>query len=91
MPHTCDDALRELYGYLDGVLTVERRTVISVHLEACSHCLDAFDFEVELRQVVATRCREEVPESLRIRILEVIQRTVLESDGQPPERGPIVG
>ncbi len=80
MAHSCEDSLRELYGYLDGALTIERRTVIKVHLEECSHCVEVFDFEVELRQVIAMRCREEVPESLRIRILEVIEQTVLEVD-----------
>ena len=80
MAQSCEESLRELYGYLDGALTVERRTVIKVHLEECSHCVEVFDFEVELRQVIAMRCREEVPESLRIRILEVIEQTVLEVD-----------
>ena len=80
MAQSCEESLRELYGYLDGALTIERRTVIRVHLEECSHCVDVFDFEVELRQVIAMRCREEVPESLRIRILEVIEQTVLEVD-----------
>lgn len=80
MAQSCEDSLRELYGYLDGALTVERRTVIRVHLEECSHCVEVFDFEVELREVIAMRCREEVPESLRIRILQVIEQTVLEVD-----------
>ena len=78
MGKSCDDALRELYHYLDGALTIERRTVISAHIDACAHCLHVFDFEAELRQVVAMRCREDVPESLRIRILEVIERTELD-------------
>ena len=77
MGHPCDDALRELYAYLDGALTIERRTLISTHIDECSHCLDAFDFEAELRQVVAMRCREEVPETLRIRILQVIEQTTI--------------
>ena len=80
MAQSCEDSLRELYGFLDGALTGERRTVIKVHLEECSHCLEVFDFEVELRQEIAMRCREEVPESLRIRILKVIEQTVLDVD-----------
>ena len=78
MGHSCEDAIRELYGFLDGALTIERRTIISAHIEQCSHCLEVFDFEAELRQVIAMRCREDVPESLRIRILQVIERTPLE-------------
>ena len=78
MGNSCEDAIRELYSFLDGALTIERRTIISAHIEQCSHCLEVFDFEAELRQVIATRCREDVPETLRIRILEVIERTALE-------------
>lgn len=79
MGHSCEDAIRELYTYLDGALTVERRTMISAHIDECSHCLEVFDFEAELKQVIAMRCREEVPESLKVRILEIIERTNLES------------
>jgi mycothiol system anti-sigma-R factor len=81
MSHSCEDAIRELYGYLDGALTVERRTVISAHIDACSQCLEVFDFEAELRQVIAMRCREEVPEALRRRILDVIERAGPDSSG----------
>ena len=44
----CDDALHELYGYLDGELTVERRITIQHHLDDCPPCYEAFDFEAEL-------------------------------------------
>ena len=64
----CNEALRELYSFLDGHLTVERRTVISSHLDDCHGCLEAYDFEAELKQVIAQRCREEVPQELRDRI-----------------------
>ena len=44
----CQEALRELYLYLDGHLTIERRTVIRTHLDACGHCGSTFEFEFEL-------------------------------------------
>jgi mycothiol system anti-sigma-R factor len=64
----CDEALSELYHFLDGELTVERRVEIQRHLDECGPCLEAFDFEAELRSVVAERCRERVPDGLRERI-----------------------
>ncbi len=45
----CVDALRELYLYLDGELTVERRVTIEVHLNECSPCMEKYEFEEELR------------------------------------------
>lgn len=66
----CADALEELYVYLDGELTDEKRSTIRHHLDDCNPCFEAFDFEAELRIVISTRCRDEVPESLRTRIAQ---------------------
>jgi mycothiol system anti-sigma-R factor len=68
----CSEALHELYTFLDGELTVERRTHISRHLDDCGGCLEAFDFEAELRIVVSQKCRDEVPESLRRRVAQAL-------------------
>jgi mycothiol system anti-sigma-R factor len=71
----CEEALQELYVYLDGELTEEKRGVIRGHLDDCNPCFEAFDFEAELRIVISTRCRDEVPESLRDRIAQQLQST----------------
>lgn len=70
----CQDALQTLYHYLDGELTPERRAAIQRHLSQCGPCLDAFDFEAELKAVVARSCRDQVPDSLRQRVAEVIEQ-----------------
>jgi mycothiol system anti-sigma-R factor len=64
----CRQALERLYNYLDGELTASRRLEIRAHLEECSSCLEAFDFEAELKIVVARHCRDRVPERLRVRV-----------------------
>lgn len=66
----CDEALHELYTFLDGELTEARRTRIRVHLDDCSPCLEVFDFEAELRLVIKQKCQDQVPESLRQRIFD---------------------
>lgn len=68
----CTDALKTLYSYLDGELTPERRTVIQRHLSECEPCLHAFDFEAELKVVIARSCRDQVPEHLRSKIADAI-------------------
>jgi mycothiol system anti-sigma-R factor len=72
MSDPCEEALHELYHFLDGELTDTRRHLISSHLDGCSSCLGAFDFEVELRHVVSQRCRDSVPDALRDRIAKAI-------------------
>jgi mycothiol system anti-sigma-R factor len=69
----CNETLRELYLYLDGQLTDEDRVHIQQHLDDCSPCLEAYDFEAELRLVVRSRCVDHVPESLRARIARALE------------------
>lgn len=69
----CDDAVHRLYHFLDGELDDQKRHDIKHHLDECLPCLEAFDFEAELRIVIAQKCRDEVPEHLRHRIAEAIQ------------------
>jgi mycothiol system anti-sigma-R factor len=68
----CRAALETLYSYLDGELTLERRETIRHHLEECSPCLHAFDWEAELKSLVGRCCRDPLPDNLRRRIVEVI-------------------
>ena len=69
----CRDSLTEIYWFLDGELTPERRALIRQHLEACHGCLETFDFETELRSVVSTCCKErQLPPGLRERIAQVL-------------------
>jgi mycothiol system anti-sigma-R factor len=68
----CSETLQELYQFLDGELTDEKRVQIQQHLEDCPPCFEAFDFEVEIKQYIAQKCRDRVPESLRVRIAEAI-------------------
>jgi mycothiol system anti-sigma-R factor len=81
MDDECYEAVEQLYFYLDGELTFERRVVIAQHLADCPPCGDAFEFEAELRIVIAQRCRERVPEGLRARVYESLRRL-----DQPPSQ-----
>ena len=59
----CQDALHELYGFLDGELTEDRRVAIQHHLDTCQPCAEPYDFEAELRAVVRRKCQEQVPDA----------------------------
>lgn len=68
----CEETIERLYHYLDGELTDERRSEIKRHLDDCSPCLDAYGFESELRQLIAQRCRDHVPEHLLSRVRDAL-------------------
>ena len=70
----CTEAVEVLYHFLDGELTAVRRTEIRQHLEACMPCWEAYDFEAELKQLIARRCSETAPDALRQRIADALRR-----------------
>jgi len=77
----CDDAIHRIYHYLDGELTAFKRMAIARHLDACPPCAKGFDFEVELRSLIASRCRDEAPPDLRRRIAESIGHPLPDDGG----------
>lgn len=79
----CQEAIDTLYHFLDGELTDDRRHEIAVHLDECGPCLDAFDFEAELKIVIARKCRDQVPEALR----QKVYLALLRASGEDPGAG----
>jgi mycothiol system anti-sigma-R factor len=77
----CDEAVHQLYHYLDGELTDERREQIADHLNFCGPCGGAVEFEAELRLVIANRCKDHVPESLMQRIATAIDEESRQHNG----------
>ena len=77
----CNEAVHQLYHFLDGELTEERRARIAEHLNFCAPCGGAAEFEAELRQVIANRCKDHVPESLIRRIATAIDEESRQHDG----------
>ena len=77
----CEEAVHELYIFLDGELTEERREVIRIHLDYCGPCGGAAEFEAELRRVIANRCKDRVPDSLIQRVAEAIEAESRQHDG----------
>ncbi|MFZ0665002.1 MAG: mycothiol system anti-sigma-R factor [Acidimicrobiales bacterium] len=69
----CGETIGRLYQFLDGELTIDRRAQIQRHLEECSPCFQAVGFERELRVVIASKCRDRVPEDLMKRIKAALQ------------------
>ena len=70
----CEETFQEIWAYLDGELTDVKRAKIKAHLDECPPCVGAEHFEAELRLVISQRCRDEVPEALKLRILEALRR-----------------
>ena len=72
----CDEALHELYTFLDGELTDDRRTRIRTHLDDCSPCLEVFDFEAELERFIVRGERTAFGPSTQAIVEEAISRDI---------------
>ena len=65
----CNDTIRELHAVLDDELSPEARVHIGAHLDGCTDCLQAFDFEAEVKAAVRRKASEDtIPAGLLDRI-----------------------
>lgn len=65
----CNETIRELDAFLDGELPDEVRAHIHAHLGSCMDCLQAFDFQAELKAAIRRKCSsDEMPAGLIGRI-----------------------
>ncbi|HEX7099415.1 MAG TPA: mycothiol system anti-sigma-R factor [Acidimicrobiia bacterium] len=81
MKPACEQAIEEIYLYIDHELTWWRRRRIRRHLANCRPCLEGYTFEQRLRVIVKECLSEEVPPEFLNRLQQAIQRergTVLE-------------
>ena len=73
----CAKALSLLYEFLDQELDAADADEIRHHLAACEPCLDTFDAEEALKNLVRRGCSgEAAPEHLRAKVIAVIERSV---------------
>lgn len=57
--HDCDEVLRHLDDFLEGELDLHRRRELAETLAVCGHCLEAIEFEVELKLAVRESCHHD--------------------------------
>lgn len=70
----CGDAQDQLYQYLDAELDEETARAVRSHLDDCNGCFESFDFERRLKTVIRTYLTEEMPETLQVRVRELIRQ-----------------
>ena len=71
----CNAVIQELYTFLDGELSDGRRVQIEHHFTGCIDCHEVVEFHASLKMTISAKCQENVPDDLRQRILQAIQRT----------------
>ena len=80
MSHECDDnqaagceeALENLYLYLDSELDTLTSERIRSHLDDCNGCIHSFEFEKRLKAVIKERLDEDVPDAFVARLRDAL-------------------
>lgn len=76
-PLSCDVSSEAVYrmmdGYFDGVDSGMKQ-VMSSHMDDCDCCTEVFQFQLRLRSVIGSGCREELPADVRQRVLDSINQ-----------------
>jgi len=70
----CDEALENLYLYLDSELDTVTSDRIRSHLDDCKGCVHSFEFEKRLKTVVKERLDEDVPDVFVSRLRDALAR-----------------
>lgn len=64
----CADFLERIVYLLDNELDEAECAIVRMHLEECHPCLETYDLQRTVKQVVARSCSEVAPETLKERV-----------------------
>ncbi len=62
--HNCDEAIEQIYFFLDGEMTWYKRLRVRRHLRRCPPCHSKFEFEARFIDVVRRKGAEPAPPEL---------------------------
>lgn len=68
----CTKVVEELYAYLDDEMAESLRHKIDDHFGGCVPCHEAAAFEALLKRTISEKCRDAVPDALRLRIEDAL-------------------
>ena len=64
----CADFLERIVYLLDNELDENECALVRMHLEECHPCLETYDLQRTVKQVVARSCSEKAPDTLKERV-----------------------
>ena len=75
----CDEALENLYLYIDAELDSLTSDRIRSHLDDCNGCVHSFEFERRLKTVIKERLDEDVPDDFVARLRDALTKEASEA------------
>lgn len=69
----CEQALRQLFDFLDRELEPAERAAMQRHMSTCRSCYSRMDFERRLKEKLGELRREEPPETATARVKRLLE------------------
>jgi anti-sigma factor (TIGR02949 family) len=69
----CEQALRQLFDYIDRELAENDREVLEHHLHTCQSCFSRFEFEKRVKEKLGQLGEEKVDSNVNARIRNLIR------------------
>ncbi len=70
----CQEAISNLFSYLENDLNPTRKDEIENHLDACRTCFSRAEFEKKLKSKLEDTGEESAPDKLKSRIKDILKR-----------------
>jgi mycothiol system anti-sigma-R factor len=80
---SCRDAVRRLWQLLDGDLEAGETQRVEHHLEQCVSCCGELEFARELRRLLDAQRRADLPDDVRERLDQFVDRLGTPAEGDP--------
>ena len=68
-PSDCVEFLDQIVYFIDNELDEADVAAVRQHLDTCNPCLEKYDLQRTVKQIVARSCSEPAPEDVRERVL----------------------
>jgi anti-sigma factor RsiW len=85
---SCTEAVEQLWAYLSDELPSPDRAAVARHLAFCRRCCGEVEFAEELRGVLATAARVELPPDVEVELTRVLDDLEEDAPLRPPRRPP---
>lgn len=70
---SCDELIAQLWDFLDGELSAQRRRALESHLEGCVHCAGHVAFERSFLKAIETGSKDALDaERLTVRVRQAL-------------------
>ncbi|WP_300680334.1 mycothiol system anti-sigma-R factor [Nocardioides sp.] len=74
----CVDFLERIVYFIDNELDQADCAAVREHLDTCNPCLERYDLQRTVKQVVARSCHETAPGELRAKVLLRLEEVRIE-------------